>query len=342
MLRHIRENSAHRRQRPRLYPLGFLCGRAVALLALLALCALPSGFPSGTAFGATIAYAQPKRASAPEQAGTMQNPGFETGDLTGWKASSSDLVTVVESHTAPNTNYEYVPPDDGKYFALLEPSDPEVYSTLSQNFGALAGDVLRCWSFFDGEDAPDWNDHGEVRILTGNTMVATVYTGTVASAYETGYLPWSQWAYTVTVAGNYTLEARVANAVDNTMPSYLGLDGCQVTHGAPENSFNASAAGGQVAITWQTSGETGTAGFNLYRAPAESGPYDRLNPALIPARGGSGANSYSYNDFPGAGTYFYKLETISSSGGTQQQGPLKVQASSPFRRPPRQPVPPRQ
>jgi hypothetical protein len=175
-----------------------------------------------------------------------------------------------------------------------------------------------------------------VRILAGSNPVATVYHADITSSGNLGNLPWSQWAYTVTVAGTYALEARIANAVDNTLPSYLGLDGCNITQGAPGTSFNASSAGGRVALTWQTTSETDTAGFNLYRATAQGGPYDKLNPALIPVKGGRGANGYNYEDFPGAGIFFYKLETVANSGGTQQQGPVQAQSTSPFRRPPRQ------
>jgi hypothetical protein len=157
----------------------------------------------------------------------LLNPGFEDGNLAGWTASSSDLVSVVNQHIAPNSNYAYSPAEGG-HFALLEPSEPDVPTTLRQTFAAQPGDVVSCWTFFDGEDAPDWNDYGDVRILLGDQVVATVYQASVSSAGDLGYLPWSRWSFTVTVTADYTLEARVANAVDNTMPSYLGLDGCSV------------------------------------------------------------------------------------------------------------------
>jgi hypothetical protein len=134
---------------------------------------------------------------------------------------------VVDSHLAPNSYpaYTYLP-SEGKYFALLEPAAKEVYTTLSQSFSAQAGQVVSCWTFFDGEDVAGYNDHGDVRILQGTTPVATVYHEDIISAGDPGNLPWSHWAYTVTVAGSYTIEARIANAKDDTFPSYLGLDGC--------------------------------------------------------------------------------------------------------------------
>jgi hypothetical protein len=196
----------------------WLAGRSAASLAL-AFVLILSWLP-----GTPAAFASPDS--------LLLNPGFENGSLVGWSASSIDLVAAVHQHIAPNSSYVYAPPE-GQSFALLEPAEPDVPTTLSQAFTAQPGDVVSCWTFFDGEDAPDWNDWGDVRILSGGQVVATVYRADIASAGDLGYLPWSRWSYTVTVSGTYTLEARVANAVDNTMPSYLGLDACWVSPRIP-------------------------------------------------------------------------------------------------------------
>jgi hypothetical protein len=75
--------------------------------------------------------------------------------------------------------------------------------------------------------------------------------------------------------------------------------------------------GKPVIIRWSTESEVNTAGYNLYRAAAEAGPWQKLNPRLIPGspdplRGGS----YVFTDtnvIAGL-TYWYELEEVELSG----------------------------
>lgn len=75
--------------------------------------------------------------------------------------------------------------------------------------------------------------------------------------------------------------------------------------------------GQPVVIRWSTETEVNTAGFNVYRALSEEGPWDKLNERLIPGspdplRGGS----YVYTDTQviAGVTYWYELEEIELSG----------------------------
>ncbi len=309
---------------------GRRCARMGELIALVVLLALSPGRQ------ASALDAPPRRqASLTSQTAdaSLKNAGFESQNLINWTASPSDLVTVVDAHLAGN-NITVYEPVEGGWYALLEPEEEDVYTTLSQNFNAQTGDVLSCRTFFDGEDSEAYNDTADVRILSGTDLVATVYHEDMHSAADDGSLPWEQWSYTLTGAGSYTLEARIANVGDAAMPSYLGLDGCSITQGAQGRAaFNAYSAAGRVLLTWQMPGETDTVGYNLYRTLAADGEYDQLNPTPI------ASSSYSYEDYPGAGIFFYRLETIANAGNSEQ-GPVQVQSTSPFRRPPHQPVPP--
>lgn len=87
---------------------------------------------------------------------------------------------------------------------------------------------------------------------------------------------------------------------------------------AADLSFQPTGEPGQpVIIRWSTESEVNTAGYNLYRASAEEGPWEKLNPRLIPGspdplRGGS----YVFTDthvIAGA-TYWYELEEVELSG----------------------------
>jgi hypothetical protein len=92
-------------------------------------------------------------------------------------------------------------------------------------------------------------------------------------------------------------------------------------------SFTAQAGTDHVTLAWQTGSEVDNAGFNLWRAMAEDGPYTKLNKALIPAEGDpeSGA-SYTYTDadvVKGV-TYYYKLEDVDVHGVSTFHGPVSA------------------
>lgn len=75
--------------------------------------------------------------------------------------------------------------------------------------------------------------------------------------------------------------------------------------------------GQPIIIRWSTETEVNTAGFNVYRSSSEEGPWQKINPRLIPGspdplRGGS----YVFTDtnvIAGA-TYWYELEEIELGG----------------------------
>ena len=77
--------------------------------------------------------------------------------------------------------------------------------------------------------------------------------------------------------------------------------------------------GQPIVIRWSTETEVNTAGFNVYRAESEEGPWTKINPSLIPGapdpiRGGS----YEFTDsnvLAGV-TYWYELEEVELGGQT--------------------------
>jgi hypothetical protein len=100
-------------------------------------------------------------------------------------------------------------------------------------------------------------------------------------------------------------------------------------------SFTAESGPGTVALAWETGTEVDNAGFNLYRATAEGGPYAKVNGALIAAEGDpvSGA-SYSFLDKGlSPGTYYYKLEDVDLTGTTTLHGPVSDAVLPRLRRP---------
>jgi hypothetical protein len=98
--------------------------------------------------------------------------------------------------------------------------------------------------------------------------------------------------------------------------------------------FSAQAGADGVTLAWETATEVDNAGFNLYRALTQDGPWTQINDGLIPAKGDpvSGA-SYSFVDRPHYGTYYYQLEDVDYHGVSTQHGPVRVTLARPVRRP---------
>ena len=86
-----------------------------------------------------------------------------------------------------------------------------------------------------------------------------------------------------------------------------------------------------IIVEWSTASEMDTAGFNLYRSTSEDGPYERINPSLIPGStdpqiGGD----YEFVDEqvePGV-VYFYQLEEVETTGEVNQYDPIQIEAES--------------
>ncbi len=94
-------------------------------------------------------------------------------------------------------------------------------------------------------------------------------------------------------------------------------------------SFEASPQVGHVLLTWETVSEVNNLGFDLYRRPAGTETYFRVNEEMIPSRSpGEGEGAvYTYVDDqarPGV-LYEYILEDIDANGQRTQHGPVRVQ-----------------
>jgi hypothetical protein len=78
-------------------------------------------------------------------------------------------------------------------------------------------------------------------------------------------------------------------------------------------------------LAWVTESEIDNAGFYIWRADAEAGPYVKLNDEIIPAKGSAiqGAK-YTFTDktAQGKNTYFYKLEDVDVFGISTFHGPV--------------------
>jgi hypothetical protein len=92
-------------------------------------------------------------------------------------------------------------------------------------------------------------------------------------------------------------------------------------------SYSAIERENCVQVKWTTASEINNAGFNIYRSANEDGAKQKLNEALIPARGNDlqGA-TYTFNDYDvaGRGEYCYWFESVSLDGKATMNGPALV------------------
>jgi hypothetical protein len=97
--------------------------------------------------------------------------------------------------------------------------------------------------------------------------------------------------------------------------------------------FTANASGGRITLTWETVSEIGNAGFNVYRAEAATGPWTKVNKALIAAKapGSTEGNSYQWTDTTakGGGTFWYALEDVTLDGVATMREPVSAVLAGP-------------
>ena len=92
-------------------------------------------------------------------------------------------------------------------------------------------------------------------------------------------------------------------------------------------NFNKAA----ITIEWATASELDTVGFNLLRGDNSKGPFERINAQTIPPSADpltGGEYSFADPDVESGQTYYYMLEEIETSGGTNQHGPIVQKASN--------------
>ena len=75
--------------------------------------------------------------------------------------------------------------------------------------------------------------------------------------------------------------------------------------------------GQPIVISWSTETEVNTAGFNVYRSLSEDGPWQQINPRLIPGSPDpvlGGSYAFTDTEVIAGVTYWYELEEVELSG----------------------------
>ncbi len=97
-------------------------------------------------------------------------------------------------------------------------------------------------------------------------------------------------------------------------------------------SFHSKVSESGILLEWDTSMETSTTGFNLYRAEEEAGDYVRITDPFVPAmKFPTGAHyEYSDEDVSINTEYWYVLKEVSEVDSKLVFGPYKVIVKAPF------------
>ena len=83
-----------------------------------------------------------------------------------------------------------------------------------------------------------------------------------------------------------------------------------------------------VKLNWETSAESGNMGFNVLRSFTENGVYEKINSALLPSSA-DGKYHFIDKDAETGQKYYYKVVDISSSGASQEHGPVVAEMTAP-------------
>jgi hypothetical protein len=165
-------------------------------------------------------------AATATQAATLLNPGFESGDLTGWTATNGFVDVVSEADDAiatPPFGQHYLPVEGGFFARVTAGVDLGAYSILSQGFtltsaGRLTGDAA-----FLAFDYLPYDDDAYVRVLKAGSD-EVLFASSVGGVGDYGHTDWTHFATGALAAGSYVLEAGVRDNGDFGGSSQLLVD----------------------------------------------------------------------------------------------------------------------
>ena len=145
----------------------------------------------------------------------ISNPGFETGDITGWTISGGSAA-VVPSHAGNSSVYS---PVEGSFLLALTAGAAWSPTVASQVLSLGAGDMLSGYAAFAAHDYLPYNDFAKVEIM-GPAGVSTPFFSDVSIVGNYGDGPWTPWSWTAPTSGLYTLAYSVTNMYDAGFSSH--------------------------------------------------------------------------------------------------------------------------
>lgn len=166
------------------------------------------------------------------QAGTLTNPSFETGNLTGWTSDTSGggSVQVTDSYMG-----WAAPAGGGTYFAVITSGAfPSASSTgISQSLTLHAGGQVSFEYFFTNSSQNSQIVAQATLALAGGSTSTLL--NLVGGADQTPTGAWLSYVSSpVPIAGTYTLRFTTQNASSSETWASLGVDKVNATGAMPE------------------------------------------------------------------------------------------------------------
>ncbi|HUI28846.1 MAG TPA: hypothetical protein VLX91_01425 [Candidatus Acidoferrales bacterium] len=129
----------------------------------------------------------------------------------------------------------------------------------------------------------------------------------------------------------------VASSGTNRVDNFTAFGTVDASLPVTMKGITAKVDAGRISLSISTAAEIDVVGFNISRSLVKDGPYELIssclsNPALKASGNPTHGGTYSFVDAKvvGGQTYYYKIESVSKSGATQQAGEiLQVQVQLP-------------
>lgn len=197
------------------------------------------------------------------------NPGFETGNTSGWTSVGySGNIAVVTSHYGNGTYYTA---QEGSRFLRLTSGCPGNPTRVYQSFHLNAGQTLHGTAAFDAVDYMPYNDFMEVKIrMLDHTT--NIFYESVSEVGSYGDGPWTPWSFTAPSSGTYTLTYSAENALDCVGSSYALFDAGNCTDSDSDGLCDEGDNCPEAANTDQADGDSDGVGDACDNCPTDANP----------------------------------------------------------------------
>ena len=148
----------------------------------------------------------------------ITNGGFESG-LSGWSS-----YVPSGGYATTSSSFDGYTAQEGTYFANLKTDGPGSYTEIWQDFDLAAGGTISGKAAFDWGDYYGWWDNAWVKIYSGTTLLNTPWFEDGHGQVDYWDGPWTDWSWTASEYGTYTVKFGVTNAGDSVNDSNALFD----------------------------------------------------------------------------------------------------------------------
>jgi hypothetical protein len=131
--------------------------------------------------------------------------------------------------------------------------------------------------------------------------------------------------YSGLATGQHTFAVRARDAAGNASAATSYSWRVDITPPAQPTGLTAGLTSQAVNLTWNANTETDLAGYNVYRSASATGPFTKLNSALLTTP------RYSDTAAPAVTTSFYQLQAVDQLGNASTPAQLSVKRGIAFR-----------